>query len=95
MSSDLVYKVEIYSTNGSSFKNGKINTTLIARVFKGSKNITDTIPASRLIWTRVSDDTSSDITWNEKYKNGAKQIDVTIDDVNKRATFNCSLLRND
>ena len=95
VSNDLSYKVEIYSTDGSIFKNGNIETELIARIFKGSRNITDEIPASRIVWTRKSKDAASDLIWNEKYKNGAKSIRITSDDVHLKAVFNCHLLRND
>lgn len=38
------YRVEITSTNGNLFKNDVIETTLIARVYFGSEDITDSLP---------------------------------------------------
>lgn len=87
-----VHKVEIFSTGGLVFKNGQISTTLIARVYKGKGDITDQIDANYFRWTRISDDPAADEIWNAQHYGGAKQITITQDDVNVRATFNCTIL---
>lgn len=89
---NLVYKVEIYSTNGTAFKNHMINTTLQARVYRGSIDVTDTIDAGRFKWTRKSNDSVSDDLWNRNHAIGVKEINVTQNDVYIRATFNCEVL---
>lgn len=83
--------IEIYSTNGNVFKNDNIHTTLVARVYKGTEDITDTLDASRFKWTRVSADTDSDIQWNAANFGGTKNITLTPDDVQNRATFNVTI----
>lgn len=85
------WTVQIFSTNGGVFKNDQISTTLIARVYKGMEDITDTIDANRFRWTRVSDDLISDTAWNAANFGGKKQITLTSDDVNQRATFNVTI----
>lgn len=87
-----VHKVEIFSTGGLVFKNGQISTTLIARVYKGKEDITDQIDANYFRWTRIIDDPAADEIWNAQHYGGAKQITITQDDVNVRATFNCTIL---
>ncbi|MGE6895773.1 phage tail spike protein, partial [Priestia flexa] len=49
---DIVYKVEVISSNGQTFKNGLIDTELNARVYRGKENITDTLPVEAFIWTK-------------------------------------------
>ncbi|MES9681804.1 hypothetical protein ABWK22_02565 [Gottfriedia acidiceleris] len=85
------YKVEIISTNGIIFKRGDISSILQAIVYKGGENITDSIDASRFIWTRVSTDTVADTAWNTAH-NGLKEVPITKDDVFNRATFMCQIM---
>lgn len=87
------YRMEIFSTNGNIFKNGEIGTTLIARVYKGLRDVTDNYDASRFRWTRQSDDHVGDEAWNTSHFGGSKQITVTESDVYLRATFSCQLLQ--
>ncbi|WP_017416762.1 phage tail spike protein [Clostridium tunisiense] len=86
------YTVDIISTNGIVFKNGVINTKLIARVYKGREDITDTIDANKFRWTRVSNDIEADKLWNASHFGGTKEITITKNDVYTRATFNCEIL---
>lgn len=89
---NIVYKVEIISTNGLVFKNGIGSTTLEARVYHGSEDVTDTFNASAFKWTRISNDFEGDVLWNASHSGGTKTIPVTGSDVRVRATFNCELL---
>lgn len=85
------YRVEIFSTDGNVFKNGSVQTILQANLFKGDSDITDEIDANCFKWERVSEDNSGDIIWNAAHFGGTKTITVTKDDINKRATFSCSV----
>ena len=87
------YKLEMQSTNGNSFVNGIINTEMYVTLYRGEDDITDSTDVKHFIWTRVSSDTNSDTTWNNKYKAGAKRITVTKDDVNVRARFSCNFVK--
>ena len=90
------YKVDIISTNGVVFKSGEgIVTTLIARVYRGDEDVTDSLNAAHFRWKRVSDDTTGDEAWNTSHFGGMKQIVVTIEDVLRRATFFCELLKGE
>src|SRR5699024_2789704 len=86
-----VYKVEINSINGDTFKNGIIDTWLYATVYKGGTDITSEIEERRFEWTRMSMDEEQDRIWNERYYGGRKEIKITHEDVYKRATFTCSI----
>lgn len=89
---NIVYKVDIISSNGLVFKNGNVNTILQAQVWYGQTDVTSTTDASKFSWTRTSDDSAGDTTWNSSHGNGVKTIAVTTADVpNNRATFVCSI----
>ena len=86
------YRVEITSTNGNLFKNDVIETTLIARVYFGSEDITDSLPQNSFRWKRVSDDSTADIAWNRLHQNlGSNILNIDSDDVDSRAVFNCEV----
>lgn len=87
-----MYRLVISSSNGNIFKNGEIETTLYATVFSWDEDITDTLDPNQFIWTRKSDDAAADDVWNDAHYGGTKQITITSDDVNVRATFFCDLI---
>ena len=85
------YRVEILSENGLIFKNGVVQTTLSAVVYKGADNITDALDANRFRWKKINYDGTPDTVWNSIHAGGTKTITITSDDVYKRATFNCEI----
>lgn len=91
-SKQVTYKVEIISTNGSIFKNGNICTTLQAKVYKGASEVTNSINADKFRWKRTSSDTEGDIAWNTSHQTGTKELAITKEDVQLRATFTCEIL---
>ena len=90
--SQKMLRLVITSSNGNVFKNGQISTTLSASVFSWDEDITDSLDANQFVWTRVSDDPVADEQWNHDHYGGTKQIQVTDQDVHKRATFFCDLI---
>lgn len=83
------YRLEIIST--SDVLSDDIPVTLLrARVWHGSKIVTEDIDASRFAWTRVSSDSAADTLWNREHK-GMKQITLTKADVYYSATYSCEL----
>lgn len=88
-----VYKVELIATNGSVFKNGLINTAIKAVVYKGSDDVTSEIDAGRFRWTRVSLDTIGDKEWNDRHFGGVKEVQITRNDVDRKATFMCDIMK--
>ena len=88
---DIAWKVEIISSNGLIFKNNVINTVLSAKVYKGKKDMTDVLDASKFTWRRTSTNKERDARWNDLEGIGVKEIIVTREDVNQRATFSCEI----
>ncbi|AKQ08519.1 hypothetical protein PQE66_gp204 [Bacillus phage PBC2] len=88
---DVVYKVEFYSSKGFTFKNGQIDTDIIATIYKGKTDITETIPASGFKWKKFDKDGNLDTNWMNANANLGRKIHVTIEDVNQRATFKCDI----
>lgn len=85
ISNQISYKVEIFSTNGIAFKNNVISTTLMAKVYQGSDDITDKIDQSRFRWNKILSDETEIVDW----KVGSSTVTVTKADVIERATFSC------
>ena len=83
------YRIEIVSTT-DILSNAVKSTTLTARVWHGSEDVTDKIPASRFRWLRVSADTTADALWNAAHA-GVKTIRLTVLDVQYSATYQCEL----
>lgn len=81
------YKVEVISSNGDTFTNGQIETTIRAEVYKGSINITAALPEEAFIWKRI------DAFGQEDPSFAARGSSFAIDksDVTGRATFRCSI----
>lgn len=88
------YDVEIISTNGNVFRNGFVETVLRAVVYYGDEDVTDRIDANRFKWRRQSADEAEDAVWNEAHFGGTKQIVVTPEDVQYKATFFCEILKD-
>lgn len=84
------YSVVIHSSNGSSFINGDIGTTLRAKVYKGGFEITDALNENLFYWCRISGNPAGDAVWNELHQ-GVKEVTIGDDDVYRRATFECEV----
>lgn len=66
------------------------NTTLNARVWHGSEDVTARIPAARFRWLRTTEDPTSDQLWNANHM-GVKSITLSVTDVLYSATYQCEL----
>lgn len=92
IANQIVYKLEIHSSNGSIFKKGTIDTTLTAVLYKGKEVVTEQFLPIRFVWTRNSHDSVSDERWNSSSRRDYS-IKVTSDDMNgSQSTFNCTVL---
>ena len=93
----VTYSVEVESTNGTVFRPGQSTSTLlIAHVFRNGVEITSELSGSAFRWRRVSHEDpappNDDAAWNLLYASGYKQIVVTTDSVQNRATYHCDVL---
>mgnify|MGYP004518875749 FL=1 len=87
------FRIEIVSTSDILSEDIQA-TTLTARVWHGSENITDSLPASRFQWKRKSADDTADAIWNNAHT-GMKSITLTTRDVLYSATYDCELLKEE
>lgn len=85
---NVVYKVEVASTKGNIFRNGDINTALVARVYKGKDDITDLLLASAFVWKKFDKDGIEDIAWFNANRGVGKSVIVSNAQVQERAVFN-------
>lgn len=90
---DSIIQVVVSSTQGTTFKNGAISSTLSARVYRGSSDITDRIHESEFRWLRISSKPDEDNYWNNPPKIG-KTIEITDKDISIRAAFECEVNLN-
>lgn len=88
---DVVYKTELHSSNGLVFKNGDINTTVTAKVYRGKDDITSTLLASAFIWKKTNRNGLTDTTWNNAHVGVGNQITISATDVEQKATFWCEI----
>lgn len=89
------YSVQIYSSNGSNFINGEIATMLRAKVFKGAKDITDTLSDNTFNWFRVSDNPEGDAVWSQQHEGVGKSVVISDEDVYRKAVFECEVYINE
>lgn len=89
--SDIVYKIELTSSKGLTFKNGQIDTTISAKVYRGMSDITSTIPSSGFIWKKYDKDGVLDSVWTMANENIGNVISVTQSDINQKAIFSCDI----
>lgn len=85
------YRVEMMSTQGNIIKDKKFSTTLKAIVYEDNEDVTAIKDKKYFKWARFSgsreQDQVADAEWNLKWADGAKEIPITADDVNRNAMF--------
>ena len=87
------FRIEIIATSDILSEDIQA-TTLTARVWHGSQNVTADIPAARFQWKRKSADSTADALWNAAHT-GMKSIMLTTRDVLYSATYDCELLEEE
>lgn len=83
------FVMNIESTDGLVFQNSNIATKLIASVSKMD------IPMNNRFsyrWKRVSKYGADDAAWNEQHTNGSNELSITVNDVDREATFICEAI---
>lgn len=85
------FVMTINSSNGTVFQNSTIATRLTTVVTKLDIDMSTRFTYR---WTRTSEyDTSTDESWNAAHGN-SMILDITVNDVNRQATFTCEALEN-
>ena len=90
---NLVEQIElkVMTSNGNTFKNGNIASTLTATLWRGGKEIDKDGTEFSYIWTKMNDDETPDEHWNADHSYSQKSIRITQEDVFRRATFSCEI----
>ena len=84
---EISFKATILSSNGESFKNGIINTTLQAIVMRGKKNISLEIPAENFIWSKLKGDGTKQPNWERT----GRTIAITSEDIDVKQIFSVEI----
>lgn len=87
--SNLPFRLELFSSGGNVFTNGKIDSYLTVTLYRGNEEATSQYPDSCFIWTRHSGDAELDAYWNSQHLNGTKALHITNEDLYKKAQFRC------
>lgn len=79
----------IESTDGVVFQNSNISTKLVANVSKMDIQMNSRFTYR---WKRVSKYGTDDAAWNEQHTNGSNELSITVNDVDREATFVCEAI---
>ena len=88
-------KIEIITTNGDTFKNNVIDTTLTAKLYRDDEELDKDGTDFSYTWTKTNEDETPDREWNQAHSRSQKTIRITRVDVFRRATFSCVVEYND
>lgn len=80
--------VQVWSNSGDTFANGKVETELVAFVYRGAEDISDTIPAGAYSWERISSNPDTDRVWTSLHNGIGRRLQLNAEDVVRRANFN-------
>lgn len=83
------FVMTIQSTDGVVFQNSNIATKLIANVSKMDIQMNSRFTYR---WKRVSKYGTDDAAWNEQHANGSNELPITVNDVDREATFVCEAI---
>ena len=94
LANSTTYSIQILTDNGNNFINGKISTTLTAHIYKGTEEITQTIPDNLFCWKRTSANADGDTVWNELHAGIGRYLTISDEDIYRRAMFTCEVTIN-
>lgn len=94
LATSTTYSILILTDNGNNFINGNISTTLTACVYKGTEEITQTIPDNLFCWKRTSANADNDTVWNELHAGIGRHLTISDEDIYRRAVFTCEVTIN-
>ena len=86
---EVPFIMNIHSTDGVVFQNSNISTKLIANVSKMDIQMNSRFTYR---WKRVSKYGTDDAAWNEQHSNGSNELSITVNDIDREATFICEAI---
>lgn len=84
-------QVIVLTDKGVTLRQGMTETTMIAHVYLGGEEITESIEPSRFSWYRTSNNPDSDVAWNETHSGVGNVVKVTKSEVLARSMFECAV----
>lgn len=87
----VLYKAQLFSTNGNILSSSEKETTVSVTVFKGLEDITQRF--TDIVWSRFSVDNGNyqeDLKWGEQHK-GKTSINITRDDIIEKANIQIAI----
>lgn len=85
------YVATIQAYGDLVMRNGQGEVTLQARLYKAGFEWTSLLTDDAFVWTRNSDDSEGDATWNANHVQGKKAITLTSADFGYNATFSVNV----
>lgn len=83
------FSLTISSSNGETFKNGSVSTTLTAILQQGGVNVGNNVYTVTYTWTKYNADGTRDTTWGTGGTKTGSSISISSSDVTSKATFMC------
>lgn len=75
-----IYRIELLTETGYVFSPTNRTITIHAKLYRGTEDITSTIPEINYVWTRSSNNPGDDLVWNNERITGTS-LTVTYDSV--------------
>ncbi len=89
LENNIVYKVDLTSTKGLTFKNGNLDTEIFATVYHGATDITADLPASAFVWQKTDSAGNHDTAWETAHATAGARFPITYSEVNGKANIFC------
>lgn len=83
--------VMVESETGDIYINSSIVATLIATAYKDNIDISDNYTAASWDWKKRDQNGTEDVEWNAAHVDAGRTIEITKDDVFRKAVFTCEL----
>ena len=87
----VAYRVDLTSSKGLIFRNGNIETNITATAYRGTTDITETLPKSAFVWQKTNKDGIRDSDWELAHVDVGHSLNVDYTMVKGQANIQCLL----
>lgn len=95
LTNSISYVTRLESSNGTIFMPTIPETTLTARLFRGTVEVTDNLPKDYFEWTKRNLDKTLDIEWNLSKVGVGNTIKVTHEELDTKAEITVNIFQDD